>query len=332
VALVIEVVDRHAHVTQRYFFCHREVTFGRAYDNDVILDDLHVDACHAKLILGEQGDLRLQDNRSLNGIRLRRGSRANNTHFDLRFGEEFCLGDTWIRVVDPKRQVPQAKSLQGDTPLLKSLHSLWFSVAVSVLAIAWLMYQEYLKTVEEIEVDALVTQLFGLASVLILSALGLSFLGRVLRRQSLFSFNLSLVSGSLVLIILGEYLLKIALFNVSLPALYWWLDLLWVAAVVALFCWGLTYSVVKMIRVKQILLIAATPLLLVMLSAITHHYDEHRKFHYRPALSVAFLPESYRFSRPISDEAFLLQVQSVFNIEFEDETDDEPVNETDSGQ
>lgn len=45
-AIWIEVLGRHGDVALRQRFTSTPITIGRAYDNDVVVDDLHVAAHH----------------------------------------------------------------------------------------------------------------------------------------------------------------------------------------------------------------------------------------------------------------------------------------------
>ena len=55
-AIWIEVLSRlHHDVAARYRFSDVPITIGRAYDNDVVVDDPHVAAHHLRITRGENG-------------------------------------------------------------------------------------------------------------------------------------------------------------------------------------------------------------------------------------------------------------------------------------
>jgi hypothetical protein len=68
----VEVLSRRRDVAARYRFAGPEVRIGRAYDNDVVLDDPFVAAHHVRLFHSEGGELVAEDVGSANGLFLDR--------------------------------------------------------------------------------------------------------------------------------------------------------------------------------------------------------------------------------------------------------------------
>jgi hypothetical protein len=93
---VIEILDRSGRVQQRVPFDGRAITVGRAYDNDVIVDDPYV--CPHHLELSEQGgEVTLHDLDSVNGSYLA-GSRDRFTEVRLRGAGLVQFGHSQLRV------------------------------------------------------------------------------------------------------------------------------------------------------------------------------------------------------------------------------------------
>ena len=74
----------------------RNITIGRALDNDLVLDDPHCAAHHARLEVTEDGAARLFDLGTRNGIVSARNNRA--AVFNINSDEPFRLGHTLIRI------------------------------------------------------------------------------------------------------------------------------------------------------------------------------------------------------------------------------------------
>ncbi len=72
-AIWIEVLSRHGDVGSRQRFTSTPITIGRAYDNDVVLDDPHVAAHHLRIVRSDAGVLTAEDLGSRNGLYLGRG-------------------------------------------------------------------------------------------------------------------------------------------------------------------------------------------------------------------------------------------------------------------
>ena len=73
--IVIEVLNPSSHIVDRHVINKGVVSLGRAYSNDVIIDDLYVDACHLSISFGtpleggsDQAIFTIVDQQSLNGV------------------------------------------------------------------------------------------------------------------------------------------------------------------------------------------------------------------------------------------------------------------------
>lgn len=67
-AFFVEIVTRTGDVKQRYPLHELPVRIGRAYDNDIILDDPHIAPHHAIIETSEAGDILIRGLESRNGI------------------------------------------------------------------------------------------------------------------------------------------------------------------------------------------------------------------------------------------------------------------------
>lgn len=91
----VEVLARNGEVRQRQRVGALPIRLGRAYDNDVILDDPHSSPQHARVEIGADGGLQVRDLDSRNGV-VYRGRRHNSLEID---GDTvFRLGHTSLRV------------------------------------------------------------------------------------------------------------------------------------------------------------------------------------------------------------------------------------------
>jgi pSer/pThr/pTyr-binding forkhead associated (FHA) protein len=112
--VIVEILDRRGRVRSRRRIDALPAYIGRAYDNDVILDDRHVDPLHATLSPADGADrvCWIEDAGSVNGMRIggRHVSRA-----PLRSGEEVVLGRTRLRFVAEDHPVPPAIRDAADT-------------------------------------------------------------------------------------------------------------------------------------------------------------------------------------------------------------------------
>jgi len=68
VMIWIDVLSRHGEVASRSRIAADEARVGRAFDNDVVLDDPHVAPHHLRVFRGEDGELVAEDLGTVNGL------------------------------------------------------------------------------------------------------------------------------------------------------------------------------------------------------------------------------------------------------------------------
>lgn len=91
----IELLTPDGEVISREKFNQLPIRIGRAYDNDIILDDQHTAAHHAQIELNQLDELVINDLGSQNGISL---GKQRNVFFVVKGDDIYRLGHTRIRV------------------------------------------------------------------------------------------------------------------------------------------------------------------------------------------------------------------------------------------
>lgn len=133
--IILEVRDRRLHLLARQRVQEFPVRIGRAYDNDVILDDRHVDAHHAALSLDDDGVVVIEDLGSINGVR--DGLRgASSPRLRLASGGTVRLGETVLRVLDAGHAVARAVPLAHESRLARLVRTpsaAWIAIGGSML-------------------------------------------------------------------------------------------------------------------------------------------------------------------------------------------------------
>jgi pSer/pThr/pTyr-binding forkhead associated (FHA) protein len=137
----IEILNRSGDVKERHRLVSLPIRIGRAYDNDVILDDPHSATYHAQILANDQGKLVVHDLGSKNGLVCR-----NQRHHEIALDGNcvFRLGHSNLRLRTADFQV--AAELADDTnhnwegwpPALLGL----FLVALFILGRRWLFNNE----------------------------------------------------------------------------------------------------------------------------------------------------------------------------------------------
>lgn len=108
----VEVLSRHRDVTARFRINARELSIGRSYDNDVILDDPYVAARHLRVFHDEAGQLMAEDLGSANGVYLDRGkSRLARVAVDGNV--PIRVGHTLIRIRETSHAVESERLVRS---------------------------------------------------------------------------------------------------------------------------------------------------------------------------------------------------------------------------
>lgn len=137
---LVEVLDRDGHARLAVPVLRWPVRVGRAIDNDVVLDDTHVAAHHAKLDESAAG-LSLQVGTTVNGARVGGKRLASGERAELAGGEAFQLGSTRLRV----RRA--ADALAPEKALAPEPRGGWgLLAAMTVVLLAWNMAELWLNT------------------------------------------------------------------------------------------------------------------------------------------------------------------------------------------
>jgi hypothetical protein len=142
--IVVEVLDRHGAVTQRVRVERFPAVIGRAYTCDVILDDRHVDAQHARLALTETGGLVIEDLGSVNGLRLA-GSASRTASCEVSGGTVVRLGQTTVRIVAADQPVPPALPLPRSGRLATMLEGTRAPLAVALAGLLLTLLTTWLQ-------------------------------------------------------------------------------------------------------------------------------------------------------------------------------------------
>ena len=104
--ILIEVMGRGRSTIERIRVPAATATIGRAYDNDVILDDPFVDGHAARVSLTHDGALMVEDLGALNGVQGPAGPVVGPTRIEP--GGQLRVGRTRLRLVTPETRVQPA--------------------------------------------------------------------------------------------------------------------------------------------------------------------------------------------------------------------------------
>jgi len=221
--LIVEQLGTTNNVLERQKFDSTTVSLGRAFDNDVILSDEHVDANHARLTFDEDGRLWLEDLGSVNGIRRPR-HKAHIDRTQVRSGGVFLMGRSRVRIYLGTHPVAPAVRIRLSEVFLLWLGKPQVTVMLGLLFLAAKVLETWLSTIGEFRWSQVIERNLGEVLTFLALAVGVYFLSVLFRRGGNFLAHLSLLILVFLLSSLLEFSMGVALFNASdrwYPTLEW---------------------------------------------------------------------------------------------------------------
>jgi Inner membrane component of T3SS, cytoplasmic domain len=202
----IEVLSRHGEVAARERIEAPEARIGRAFDNDVVIDDVHVAPHHLRIYRGEDGELVAEDLGSLNGLFPEHGAKAVPT-LSLAKEPGIRIGRTTLRVHDSAHPVAAERLL---TP--PRAHARWAS-SLGVLLLLALLALQWLNLTAEPSASQMLLPLLGFVTILVLWTSLWGMLSRVFFGQARFSLQLRIAITACIALLVWDQLTETLSFS-----------------------------------------------------------------------------------------------------------------------
>lgn len=206
-ALIVEVLDARSGEVRAWHRLEGEtLALGRAYDNDVVLDDPYVEAHHARIERDDVGTFVLRDLGSVNGLLDPGGIRQ--AALPATPGTTACLGHTTIRFQDTEAAIaPAIPDRHGprkgvrlpawvDTPVGQ--------LGISAVAFLVILWSSWLDTYQRSATGDLTDLALGMMIVITLWAGIWSVAGRVVTHRFRFLGHLAIVYAILGVLVVWD--------------------------------------------------------------------------------------------------------------------------------
>ena len=201
--ITVEVLDRRGRVRERVRLERLPAFVGRAYTNDVVLEDRFVSEQHCAIRETESGELSIEDLGSLNGVKV--FTEFPSGSLTLRSGDRFRVGETLLRLVTATHPVAPAEPLPADEGgLLHALRDFRLALAVVIASLAIFSLEEYLTAYYDTGFMAVASPaLLGLGALGLWSGIW-AFVNRLLTHRFDYLRHLSCVCLAAVAYLLVE--------------------------------------------------------------------------------------------------------------------------------
>lgn len=308
-AIIVQLVTRSKKVLSSQKIESDHVTIGRAYDNDIILQDDHVCPNHAQIKMLEDGSVLLENLSEVNGIQdLKNGKLEPIT--TVKSGDVFAFGKVFIRILQPDHPIAPTKKLNVFEDISRIANN-WF-VAISFALVFFLSFtfQSYVGTFDEIIWSKIIAKsLMVVLGLLTLPALITLFTWLFKREIKFFAAT----SFCFCLIILLQWISafnNVLYFNVGYPTIILLLADLAEVVIFTVFLWGALYLMSNMSQ-KKISVISSS--LVIVLYTLTHFSNQSDKVKLAPNYSAQIFPSSFMFVQPVSAKEYTHNLAQKFD-------------------
>ena len=187
----VEVLSRHGDVSARERVDGDTATIGRAYDNDIVLDDPYVAPHHLRVERNGAGPLIAHDLGSVNGLYV---GDENRRRADVELDGERLLrvGRTILRIRDTAFAVPPERTAGAATRAWHTTLALVGAVLIASLLSLWLS-----ETVEP-QLSRYVLPLFAMAMLVLVWTTAWALMSRIFSGSAHFERHLTIALGGLV--------------------------------------------------------------------------------------------------------------------------------------
>jgi hypothetical protein len=308
--VIIELISRNNKVQSLHKLSGDTITIGRAYDNDLVLQEEHTSPYHVEIIQSESGGLLLIDQDSINGIRDRKNKKLDS-QVSLNSGDVVTIGKHLIRVILPNHPVENAKRLNIFEDITRHLNQWYLALFSAFLFFISMLIKSYFTSVTEIIWSKQFATALLVTIALMLVPLLISLSARVFKKEVKFFTAIVFSFAMFVAWQCTTAVGQVILFNwgntglVVLGA-----DVIEFVLMVTFF-WGCFYLASNM-NLKRISIVSS--LLVISIASLFHFSaQDNGKVQLYPMHYAVVLPSGMLVSRPISTAEYIESTDELFD-------------------
>jgi len=310
--IIIEVSDQHGKIVERYRTPKLPIRIGRAYDNDLIVDDPYVCPHHCEVVLNEAGEIVVNDLSSVNGTyAMADGSRSGQ--FPVDADSRLRIGHTMLHFKLPDQAVEATRF--DHTPLHQKgewpPRLLSFNIAVLLLGALVMTAKEYLGSYNMFEYWRYFfsQQIPALLAVAGWAAVW-SIISRVTAHRFSFFRHATILVSILLAITMSDYLLDFLKFGFASQGPFEVISIgLSMVAIALLLFWHLRLCSDQS---RSRLMMGASAFAVVFVSLVQiNDYLDSQEFHRSPLYPTNLKPPAFQIvkSEPVDD--FLMKSEQI---------------------
>lgn len=311
-AIVVELLSRDDKVINHYFVNKNTLSIGRAYDNDVRIDDPYVCPHHITFeesILDDEPSIRICDNGSLNGVKVNRNPVVES---QIGSSDIITIGRSRIRVFHHHKKISPTihlSQLEEDIDWMSSR-----KVCAALLAVfcAMVATQYFVNSIVEVKFFLLFKVVLTLIGAATIWPFAFALLSKLAKKDANIISQFSVLWIFLIGIEVTDYLYLWLEFNFNPSAI---LNIFILALKGVLFLALLWFSLFiafhQANKVRNRMAIAG--LVLIAIPTLSPYFIGQDQFRFQPSYSVVILPPMFNISSPSSSEEYVEDSASIFS-------------------
>jgi hypothetical protein len=203
----VEILSRHHEVLARHRVEGDEARIGRAYDNDIVLDDPFVAPHHLLVFRADDGALIAEDLQSSNGLFDAQGQRV--VHLALEGDRAMRIGRTLLRVRDAAFAVAPERTI--DPPSRNARTAVVLAAAVA----AFTGVELWLGSTEETRISSWLAPVLLYAGLILAWTTGWALLSRLFGGAARFSTHLCIALAAALLMHVFDWVTDIGTYSLA---------------------------------------------------------------------------------------------------------------------
>ncbi len=308
--IVLEVLEKSGKVRERMRLSSFPVTIGRAYDNDIILDDEYVSPRHLSVEWDEQGALRVVDLNSENGL-YQMPSLKRVDALPIATDNQLLVGSTQIRIRRTDFVVtPTALANRRRKSAQNMLASGRLFMPILLAAAALLLMEKYFLTFHKIKYQELILETLSPLLVLMIWAGIWAFIGRILGHRAAYFAHANMVLLALLLVYGLDWFTDYYSFAFSSAASAKWIEASALALIGGVLLYGHLHLATQL-RPRKVAIVSTLVVggLLGIIVSSSHVKDA--RFNSNLSYPTVLRPPSSIAGQPLSPEQFFSRAQAL---------------------
>lgn len=316
-AVVIELLSRNNQVLNHQVLGLSSATLGRAFSCDKHIDDPYVCAQHLNISIDESGAINIQDNDSVNGVRV---NDKVVSEAQVNADDIITVGRSRFRIFAADSSLAPTKKLNPMEEYIDRFAKRRFFFGLLIALTILTTIDSYFGTFSKFEVSSLIASIGGMLLVVCIVPFIFGLLSILNKKDARLITQFNLVLVSLVSVLLFSYLIKFLLFNFDKTSL--------IVSVETLFTWGCSivvfwlalYVAFHQSNRKRNAIVFAVFGALACAKLLPGFFDENNYIE-NPNANAFIISPIFLISKPESTQDFVSSGEDLFK-EAERESDD----------